>query len=135
MQIYRLRINKNSCIGCNFHMPVKRVVSIKNTFLQTIRNNFRLIFINATATELGVIHSKQRDLLKDNKGNHISVSQLSKGTLRLYKELDNQWWVLERALRRSILKCSLCGSSTEDMIFNHEKSEWFCEVCNLRLIE
>lgn len=116
-------------------MPIKRIVSIHNTVLRTIRNNLRLLFISAITAEQRVIYNKRRNLLIDNKGNHISVSQLDKEAFCLYKELYNQWWELERSLRKSILKCSLCGSSTEDMIFNHEKSEWFCEVCNLRLIE
>lgn len=116
-------------------MLVKRIVSIHNTVLQTIRNNLRLVFVYAATTKQRVIYNNIRDLLIGNNGYRISDSQLDKDTHRLYNELYNQWWELERSLRKSILKCSLCGSSTEDMIFNREKSEWFCEVCNLRLIE
>ncbi|KKN15771.1 hypothetical protein LCGC14_0982700 [marine sediment metagenome] len=116
-------------------MLVKRVIRINNPLLQSIRNNSRLILLIAINEKKREIYERRKRLLLDSEENLIPINQLGEKILFLYKKLGNEWWKLERSLKKSILICSLCSSSIKNMVYNHEKCEWFCEDCNLKLVE
>ncbi len=57
----------------------------------------------------------------------------NEGIQKKAKELNDQWWDIERPLRASILLCPACFQSDKDMTYNPVRKEWYCTECYAKL--
>ncbi len=108
------------------------VIKISNPFLKLVRDNLRALILSAINDKKGKLYNRRKNLLFNEKGVKILVSDLGPQDLALYEELGEEWWELERRLRRSILLCPLCNSTRKNMVYNPKEDAWFCVECNSR---
>ncbi|MFX1328809.1 MAG: hypothetical protein ACFE91_11835 [Promethearchaeota archaeon] len=110
-------------------MKNKRTIIIKNPHLRRIRNNLRLLLIEACGI-------KQRKLQKEKE----RIKQIPEyfenhppELLNRVKELNDQFWEIERPLRASILLCPVCFQTDKDMTYNPMRKTWYCSECYEKL--
>ena len=100
-----------------------RTISIKDPKLQKIRNNLRLIILNACSDRKSEISAQKHELRFDKDGHYIRSDD---DTHKIIQELTNKWWEIERPLRASIVKCPICGKHNKDMTYHRKSGTWFC---------
>ncbi|MBA7639803.1 hypothetical protein ES703_47463 [subsurface metagenome] len=107
-------------------MKDSRTISIKDSKLQKIRNNLRLIILNACSGRKSEISDQKYNLKHDKNGNFISPNE---DTMKILQGLTNKWWEIERPLRASIVKCATCGKHNKDMTYHRKSRSWYCVDC------
>ena len=100
-------------------MRKKRTISISHPQLVKFRNALRELISAAEGVKLGEILDEGKDLKPTE----------SRADLEQMKVLSDKRSNLERAWKKSLCTCSLCGSRTSDMTFNPFMEEWFCVDC------
>jgi ABC-type phosphate transport system auxiliary subunit len=110
-------------------MKDKRAIIIKNPRLQTIRNNFRTLFLKAINTELIRLLNERQNLKIDSDGISRSIDDLPPNQLKKYRQLQEQENNLRESSYRSILACVSCGKSDRDMVYNKAYDAWYCTEC------
>ncbi len=108
-------------------MKLKRTISIQDPYLRRIRNNIRSLLIEACGEYQGKIQTEKQRLRKfDDYYDNKDIQKTA-------KELNDQWWEIERPLRASILLCPACFQSDKDMTYNPVRKEWYCTDCYAKL--
>lgn len=92
-----------------------------------IRNNLRALFIEACGAEQIKIQNKKEILMKNEDFYENEKYR------RLSKELNDQYWAIERPLKASILYCPVCGKADKDMTYNPMRKTWYCTECYEKL--
>ena len=110
-------------------MKKKRTISIKDSHLRKIRNNLRSLLIQVCGHEQGRLQEEEENV-KNTPGYYESDSPK---LLNRVKELNDQFWSIERPLRASILLCPACFQSDKDMTFNPVLKTWYCTDCYAKL--
>ena len=100
-----------------------RTISIKDSKLQKIRNNLRLVMLKECAKRQIRISDQKHDLTFDENGNYIRPSE---ETTKNIQDLTDKWWEIERPLRASIVKCPICSKHYKDMTYLKKSDTWFC---------
>jgi len=103
-----------------------RTIGIKDSKLQKIRNNLRLIILEECAKIQMEITDKEHALRFDKDGNYIRSDD---DTHEIIQELTDKWWEIERPLRASIVKCAVCGKHDRDMTYHRKSRSWYCVQC------
>ena len=104
-------------------MNKKRTIIIKDPRLRKIRDNFRDLIISACSAEKSKIHDEKERLMKNK--DFFENEKYRK----LSKELNDQYWAVERPLRASILYCHVCGKTNKGMTYNPVRKTWYCTEC------
>ncbi|UCD00626.1 MAG: hypothetical protein JSV23_06975 [Promethearchaeota archaeon] len=103
-----------------------RTISIKDPKLQKIRNNLRLIILNACSDRKSEISDQKHELRFDKDGNYIRSDN---DTHEIIQSLTDKWWEIERPLRASIVKCTGCNKHDKDMTYHLPTRTWYCIDC------
>ena len=108
-------------------MNKKRTIIIKDPCLRKIRDNFRNLIISACSAEMSKIHDEKERLMKNEDFYENEKYR------KLSKELNDQYWAVERPFRASILYCHVCGKTNKDMTYNPVRKTWYCTECYEKL--
>ena len=108
-------------------MPLKkkRSVIIRNSRLRRIRNNTREVILPACNAEQSRLQARRWKIKTHPKYFTEDSSELSDQV----KELNDQFWAIERPLRASIIQCPTCFQTDKDIIYNPVRKEWYCVEC------
>jgi len=108
-------------------MKKKRTIVIKDPYLRRIRNNLRDLLISACSVKQSKIQDEKEKLMENE--DFFENEKYRK----LAKELNDQFWEIERPLKASILLCPACFKSDKDMTYNPVRKEWYCTECYAKL--
>jgi len=108
-------------------MKSKRTISIQDPYLRKARNNIRELIKTACAVAQSKIHDED-DILRESDEYYDNEEIQRKA-----KNLNDQYWEIERPLRASILLCPACFQSDKDMTYNPVRKEWYCVDCYVKL--
>ncbi|TFG22354.1 MAG: hypothetical protein EU529_10775 [Promethearchaeota archaeon] len=98
-------------------MKKRRKIILNNSQLKRIRNNLRIIILNAAYDKLGTLKAIWYPI-----DGEIALSLEGH---KLYKKIQ----LLERAIDASICKCPICNHSDRDMIYIPHSKGWYCIKC------
>jgi len=102
------------------YLKKKKSIIITNPHLKRIRYNFRRVIKDACRVEQSKIHSKEEKLMgADDFYDNEKYRKPS-------RELDDQFWAIERPLRASILICPVCFRSNKNVTYNPVQKVWYC---------
>jgi len=107
----------------------KRIVIIKDLGLRKIRNELRMVLIQASNTEWDKIFNKMEEFRYDKDENRISLDDWTPSQLKQFRELQYLKNGNEEICRKSICMCYTCGKPDQDMYYNHPYRAWFCVEC------
>ncbi len=108
-------------------MRKKKTVALNVPCLKLVRNNFRNAIKCACRIEQSKIHNEQEELMKEDRFYDDEIYR------HLSRDLDDQYWAIERPLRASILLCPICFNSEKNMTYNPVRKVWFCVGCYKKL--
>lgn len=109
-------------------MKQKRAISIKNPKLRRIRDQFRVLLLEAEKAKTIEVLDKVGGL-KKSEGFWDEKSSDYKGLHRAAQELYSQESDLRYAFNNSIVFCPVCGKIDKDMTYNPVSKKWFCVEC------
>jgi len=94
----------------------KKIISIKDPHLRTVRYNLRMLIIKAAQEKRFQLSERFRSLIPG-------------GDMERMAEIHRQEERITHDLRKSICMCKVCGSAKEDMIYSPVTKTWFCVYC------
>jgi hypothetical protein len=107
-------------------MKKKRTISIKNPKLRKVRDNLRLLLLEATTVQWRKYFDERHRLNTDLNGNIRNLSESKKPRAG---ELTKKMREIDMLEERSIIRCPACRKIDRDMTFNPELKQWYCTQC------
>ncbi|MFX1489565.1 MAG: hypothetical protein ACFFBI_10485 [Promethearchaeota archaeon] len=84
----------------------------------------RSLIIQVCGVEQGKIQEEEEKLLSNKS--FLKAKERD-------RELNKQFWAIERPLRASILLCPACFKTDKDMTYNPVLKTWYCTDCYAKL--
>lgn len=79
-----------------------------------------------------IIRKRKYQQIRDNLRKIISMSVSSKSQVTQHR-LSDEYYILQEALKKSIVKCSICETLHDDRVYNAYAKEWICPNCYIVL--
>ena len=114
-------------------MRKKRTITIKNSRLQKVRNNLRIILINRAQDLWLQLNKEQKKIDRDANGNPRRIETLSQEEKEKFENIRAEVRQIDDIINHSICKCSLCSASDKDMTYNPVRERWYCVDCYQKL--
>ncbi len=110
-------------------MKKKRTIILRTPEMRKIRDNLRSLILKVNRT----IQHKINSEIEKIKTHPDYFKDHPPELLNRVKELNIQFWKIERPLRASILLCPACFQSDKDMTYNPVLKTWYCIDCYAKL--
>jgi len=110
-------------------MKDKRIIRIKNPRLQTIRNEFRKLFLGWKNDVIPRLNKEMALLMINEEGKRVGVMHMDEKILKKFRELQETVANLTALENQPILRYYTCGRTDKDMQYNKGTMEWFCLDC------
>ena len=110
-------------------MRDKRAITIRDSRLQKIRNNFRDLFLKAISVEWNRLFDEMDKLRYMSDGTRRTIDDFSPSELKQYRSYQDQQSELRMLADKSICKCVACRKPDRDMVYNKAYDAWYCTEC------